>query len=566
MDDAGHMTPDEFRRCGAALIERIARYMEEVERYPVLSRAAPGSVRARLPRTAPERGEPFADVLRDVDQIIMPGLTHWQSPNFFAYFPANASGPSILGDLLSSGLGVQGMLWATSPACTELETHVLDWLVDLLGLPERFRSSTAGGGVIQDSASSSTLTALLAARERASGGAVNEHGAGHRAPRQRLTVYTSRHAHSSIEKAVKIAGLGRDNLRLVDADGRHAMRVDALQAAIAADRDAGAIPAMVCATVGTTSSGAVDPVRAIGALCRREQIWLHVDAAHAGSATICPEHRGLIDGVEHADSYTFNPHKWLLTNFDCSCFWVADRAALIDALSVLPEYLRNRATDSGAVIDYRDWHVPLGRRFRALKLWFVIRHYGAEGARVRTSIAAEWFAAQVEQSDQFDLAAVGRAGVLPPSRGQRVHRSLDEPAQRVGRPLPHPHRARRPVRAPSRIGAPETRRACRGGWDRIVETARALSPCQLRKARRRLYLVMLRFGIATPIFRRKIGSCTPDPWRSRPTAARASSCSAPAGPARRPGSSSGSRTRSTSICSTMPCIWSCSPDHSGCGT
>ena len=408
-------------------------------------------------------------MLRDVDQIIMPGLTHWQSPNFFAYFPANASGPSILGDLLSSGLGVQGMLWATSPACTELETHVLDWLVDLLGLPERFRSSTAGGGVIQDSASSSTLTALLAARERASGGAVNEHGAGHGAPRQRLTVYTSRDAHSSIEKAVKIAGLGRDNLRLVDTDGRHAMRVDALEAALAADRDAGAIPAMVCATVGTTSSGAVDPVRAIGALCRREQVWLHVDAAHAGSATICPEHRRLIDGVEHADSYTFNPHKWLLTNFDCSCFWVADRAALIDALSVLPEYLRNRATDSGAVIDYRDWHVPLGRRFRALKLWFVIRHYGAEGLRahVRTSIAHRRVvrrAGEAERPVRSGRAPIGRAGVLPPSRGRRVHRSLDEPAQRVGRPLPHPHRARRPVRAPSRgRRSRDPQRARRGG-------------------------------------------------------------------------------------------------------
>ena len=232
MDVARHMTPDEFRRSGHAIIERIARYMEEVERYPVLSQAEPGSVRARLPVAAPEQGEPFADVLRDVEEIIVPGLTHWQSPNFYAFFPANASGPSILGDLLSSGFGVQGMLWATSPACTELETHVLDWLVDLLGLPERFRSSTAGGGVIQDSASSSTLTALLAARERASGGAVNEHGAGHGSPRQRLTVYTSRHAHSSIEKAVKIAGLGRDNLRLVEADGRHGIRVDALQAAI----------------------------------------------------------------------------------------------------------------------------------------------------------------------------------------------------------------------------------------------------------------------------------------------------------------------------------------------
>ena len=227
MDEARHMTPDEFRRAGHAVIERIARYMEEVERYPVLSRAAPGSVRAKLPPAAPEHGEPFADVLRDVDEIVLPGLTHWQSPNFSAYFPANASGPSILGDLLSSGLGVQGMLWATSPACTELETHVLDWLVDLLGLPAGFRSDAAGGGVIQDSASSSTLTALIAARERASGGATNREGVGHGeadAPGQRLTVYTSRHAHSSIEKGVRIAGLGRDNLRLVDADGRHAMR------------------------------------------------------------------------------------------------------------------------------------------------------------------------------------------------------------------------------------------------------------------------------------------------------------------------------------------------------
>ena len=481
MKDAGHMTPDEFRRCGAALIERIARYMEEVERYPVLSRAAPGSVRARLPHTAPERGEPFADVLRDVDRIIMPGITHWQSPSFFAYFPANASGPAILGDLLSSGLGVQGMLWATSPACTELETHVLDWLVDLLGLPERFRSSTAGGGVIQDSASSSTLTALLAARERASGGAVNEHGAGHRAPRQRLTVYTSRHAHSSIEKAVKIAGLGRDNLRMVDTDGRHAMRVDALQAAIAADRDAGAIPAMVCATVGTTSSGAVDPVRAIGALCRRERIWLHVDAAHAGSATICPEHRGLIDGLEHADSYTFNPHKWLLTNFDCSCFWVADRAALIDALSVLPEYLRNRATDSGAVIDYRDWHVPLGRRFRALKLWFVIRHYGAEGLRahVRTCIAlAEWFAAQVEQSGEFELAAPLSVGLVcfRHRAGDAFTEALMNRLNESGALyLTHTVLDGRLVLRLA-VGAPATRREhVEAAWDRILETARALS-------------------------------------------------------------------------------------------
>ena len=484
MDQAPHMTPDEFRRCGTALIERIARYMEEVERYPVLSQVEPGSVRARLPHAAPEQGEPFADMLRDIDEIVLPGLTHWQSPNFYAYFPANASGPSILGDLLAAGLGVQGMLWATSPACTELETHVLDWLVDLLGLPEGYRSSTAGGGAIQDSASSSTLTALIAARERASAGAVNEHGVGWGsggAEGPRLTVYTSRHAHSSIEKGVKIAGLGRDSLRLVDADERHAMRVDALAAAIAADRTAGAVPAMVCATVGTTSSGAVDPLRAVGELCRREGVWLHVDAAHAGSATVCPEHRGLIDGLEHADSYTFNPHKWLLTNFDCSCFWVADRAALIQALSVLPEYLRNRATESGAVIDYRDWQIPLGRRFRALKLWFVIRHYGAEGLRahVRHCVAlADRFVAQVGESEDFELAAPVSVGLVcfRHRAGDAFNEDLMNRLNESGALyLTHTRLDDRLVLRLA-VGSPSTRRAhIERAWALIVETAGALS-------------------------------------------------------------------------------------------
>ena len=483
MDDATHMTPNEFRRCGNAIVERIARYMEEVETYPVLSRAEPGSIRAALPPTPPEHGEPFSEVLRDVDEIVLPGITHWQSPNFFAYFPANASGPSILGDFLSSGLGVQGMLWATSPACTELETHVLDWLVHLLGLPEAFRSATAGGGVIQDTASSSTLTALLAARERTSAGATNEHGVGLAAEpaASRLTVYTSAHAHSSIEKGVKIAGLGRRNLRLVDADGRHAMRVDALRAAIAADRAAGATPAMVCATVGTTSSGAVDPVRAIGELCRQEKIWLHVDAAHAGSSTICPEHRHLVDGVELADSYTFNPHKWLLTNFDCSCFWVADRAALTGALSVLPEYLRNRATESGDVIDYRDWHVPLGRRFRALKLWFVIRHYGAAGLRahVRQCVAlAEWLCERVEEHDAFELAAPLSAGLVcfRHRAGDGFNQALMNRLNESGALyLTHTSLAGRFVLRMA-IGAPATRPAhIEAAWSRIVETAERLA-------------------------------------------------------------------------------------------
>ncbi len=484
MDVPKHMTPDEFRRCGNEVIEWIARYMEEVEQYPVLSQAEPGSVRARLPGAAPEQGEPFADVLRDIDEIVVPGLTHWQSPNFYAYFPANASGPSILGDLLAAGLGVQGMIWATSPACTELETQVLDWLVDLLGLPEGYRSSTAGGGVIQDSASSSTVTALIAARERASAGAVNEHGVG-RGPAgaegQRLTVYTSRHAHSSIEKGVKIAGLGRDNLRLIDADERHAMRVKALEAAIAADRAAGAVPAMVCATVGTTSSGAVDPLRAIGEVCRREGIWLHVDAAHAGSATICPEHRGLIDGLEHADSYTFNPHKWLLTNFDCSCFWVADRAALIEALSVLPEYLRNRATESGAVIDYRDWQIPLGRRFRALKLWFVIRHYGAEGLRahVRHCVAlADWFAAQVEAHAAYELAAPVSVGLVcfRHRAGDAFNETLMNRLNESGALYLTHTRLDDWLVLRLAVGSPVTRQEhIERAWARIVETAGTLS-------------------------------------------------------------------------------------------
>ncbi len=398
-----HMTPDEFRRTGRAVVDWIADYYERVESFPVLAQVQPGDIRATLPAAAPEQGDPFDAILADVDKLILPGITHWQSPNFFAFFPANASGPAILGDLLSSGLGVQGMLWATSPACTELETHVMDWLVDMLGLPEKFRSTTAGGGVIQDTASSAVLTALLAARERATGWQCNERGLA-----TRLVAYTSSQAHSSIEKAVKIAGLGRDNLRLVEVDQTFAMRPDALARQIQADRAAGLTPCFVCATVGTTSSNALDPVRAIGEICQAEGVWLHVDAAMSGTAALCPELRWIQDGLELADSYAFNPHKWMFTNFDCDCFFVADRAALIKTLSILPEYLRNKATESGAVFDYRDWHIPLGRRFRALKLWFVIRHYGVEGLRyhVRRHVAlAQQFAAWVQADDHFELAA-----------------------------------------------------------------------------------------------------------------------------------------------------------------
>jgi aromatic-L-amino-acid decarboxylase len=397
-----HMTPEEFRRYGRAVVDWIADYYERVESLPVLSQAKPGQIRALLPAEPPLQGEPFEKILEDMNRVVLPGITHWQSPNFFAFFPANASGPSILGDLLSSGLGVQGMLWSTSPACTEVETHVLDWTADMMGLPEKFKSTGSGGGVIQDSASSASLCALLAARERATKFMSNEKGCD-----GRLVAYSSTQTHSSVEKAVKIAGLGRQNLRLIDVDDKFALRPDLLAEQVQKDRQAGLIPCYVCATIGTTSSNAIDPLPEIGKVCRREGIWLHVDGAMLGTAAVCPEYRFLQDGIEYADSYCFNPHKWMFTNFDCDCFFVADRAALIHTLSVLPEYLRNQATESGAVIDYRDWHIPLGRRFRSLKLWFVIRHYGVEGLRTLIRRHVEWaqkFARWVREDKRFELA------------------------------------------------------------------------------------------------------------------------------------------------------------------
>ena len=398
-----HMTPDEFRRAGYAAVDWVARYMEEIERYPVLSQVEPGEIRSRLPASPPEMGEPFEAVLRDLDEIIMPGITHWQSPSFFAYFSGNASGPSMLGDLVSSGLGVQGMMWATSPACTELESHVLDWLVDMLALPERFKSTTRGGGVIQDTGSSSSLCALLAARERATGFETNRRGID-----RQLVAYASSHAHSSMEKNARIAGIGRENLRLIDADESYAMRPEALARTIDEDLAADRTPFFVTATVGTTSSHAIDPVRAIGEICRRRGLWLHVDAAHIGTAALCPEFRWIHEGLELADSYVFNPHKWMLTNLDCSCFYVADREALIRTFTVMPEYLRTAASESGQVFDYRDWHIPLGRRFRSLKLWFVIRHYGAEGLQryIREHVKlAQEFRSWVEEDDRFEVVA-----------------------------------------------------------------------------------------------------------------------------------------------------------------
>ena len=398
-----HMTPEQFRQYGRAVIDWIADYYEKVESFPVLSQLTPGDIRNSLPEHPPEKGESVTDMLKDVEKLILPGITHWQSPNFFAYFPANASGPAILGDLLSSGLAVQGMIWATSPACTELETLVLDWLVDMLDLPRKFKSDSSGGGVIQDAASSASLCAVLAARERASNFQVNARGSN-----GKLVAYTSTQGHSSIEKAVKIAGIGKDNLHLIEVDKNFAMQPARLEARIEEDLRAGLTPFFVCATVGTTSSHALDPLKEIGEICKRYQLWLHVDAAMAGTAALCPEFRFIHQGLEYADSYCFNPHKWMFTNFDCDCFYVADRNALIKTLSVLPEYLKNKATESGAVIDYRDWHIPMGRRFRSLKLWFVIRHYGIEGLQylVRKHVQmAQNFKQWVEADPRFEIVA-----------------------------------------------------------------------------------------------------------------------------------------------------------------
>jgi aromatic-L-amino-acid/L-tryptophan decarboxylase len=401
------MTPDEFRTYGRQVVDWVADYWERVESLPVGAQVKPGEVAAALPASAPEHGEPFADVLADLDRVILPGVTHWQHPSFFAYFPANASGPAVLGDLLSSGLGVQGMLWATSPAATELETVVMDWLAELLDLPERFR----GHGVIQDTASSAVLCAVLAALHRRSGGSVRADGV-----RDRYAVYLSPETHSAGEKAVRIAGLGDTAIRLLDVDpDALSVTADSLRRAVEADLAAGIVPLLALATVGTTSTTAVDPVRALGQVCREYGVWLHVDAAYAGVATVCPEFRWANDGLELADSYATNPHKWLLTNFDCDAFWVADPDALVGALSVLPEFLRNAATESGAVIDYRDWQVPLGRRFRALKLWAVLRWYGAEGLRehIRTGVGlAQEFAGWVRADPRFEVVAPHPFGLV----------------------------------------------------------------------------------------------------------------------------------------------------------
>lgn len=362
------MQSEEFRKYGHEIVDWIADYMDGAADYPVRAQVLPGEIRAKLPENAPDAGEPFAAMMQDFKDIILPGITHWQHPRFFAYFPANASPPSLLAEMLMGALGVNAMLWETSPAATELEEQMVDWMKNMMQLPASW------SGVIQDTASSATFCAVLAARERATGWQVNETGL--RDARQ-LAFYTSSEAHSSLEKAVKMAGLGRASVRLVPTGKDHAMQPEALAQMIAEDKANGIKPAMVMATVGSTSVGAFDPLQAVGDIARANDVYYHVDAAWAGSAMICPEFRPLMAGVEMADSFVFNPHKWMGVNFDCSLHFVRDKGVLIRTLTILPAYLETREGET--VTDYRDWGIQLGRRIRALKLWFTIRSYGVVG-------------------------------------------------------------------------------------------------------------------------------------------------------------------------------------------
>ncbi len=360
--------PEEFRKYAHQLVDWIADYYQKIEQYPVKSQVKPGEIMRQLPDAAPMQGEPMEKIMEDFQQVIMPGITHWQHPDFYAYFPANASFPSMLGEMLMSALGAQCMIWETSPAAAELEEQVMYWLRDMIGLPGDFT------GVIQDTASTATLCALLTAREKLTHYRVNESGL-QQAPKMR--VYCSTETHSSVEKDVKIMGLGRENLVKIPVDDQQALRADLLEEAINHDLAAGHRPLCVVAALGTTGTLAFDPLVDIARICKEQQVWLHVDAAYAGAAFVLPEYQYLLKGIEAVDSFVFNPHKWLMTNFDCTAYFIKDPDALVNTFSILPEYLKT--STRGKVKDYRDWGIPLGRRFRALKLWFVLRSFGVEG-------------------------------------------------------------------------------------------------------------------------------------------------------------------------------------------
>ncbi|HBH23787.1 MAG TPA: aspartate aminotransferase family protein [Cytophagales bacterium] len=411
------MENNSFRKYAHELVDWIADYYENIEQYPVKSRVEPGWVKQHLPDRSPENGEQFEAIFKDFVSYILPGITHWQNPSFFAYFNANSSFPSLLGEFLTAALGAQCMIWDTSPAAAELEEKVMDWLKEMLKLPNEWH------GVIQDTASTATLCALITAREKKSGFGINEKGY---SSDQRFTIYCSTEAHSSIEKDVKIAGFGRENLRKIPVDDNWGMDPGALEQQIKSDIQNGFRPLCVVAALGTTGVLAFDPMKEIGEICKKHDIWLHVDAAYAGSAAVLPECKWIHDHIEFADSYVFNPHKWMFVNFDCSAYFVKDKEALIRTFEILPEYLKTK--HESRVNNYRDWGIQLGRRFRALKLWFVLRSFGVEGIQRKYRLhleLAKYFEERISNSENFVITAPNKLNLVC-FRANLPDRSLDE--------------------------------------------------------------------------------------------------------------------------------------------
>jgi aromatic-L-amino-acid decarboxylase len=399
MSALGDMDPEAFRREAHRIADWIADYFAAPERYPVLSRVRPGEIRAALPAAAPETGESFDAIFDDFERIVMPGITHWNHPGFFAYFAISGSAPGVLAEFLAAALNVQAMLWRTSPAATELEEVTLNWLRQLVGLPDAFE------GVIYDTASITTLHALAAAREMAVAD-VRTRGLAGRLDLPSFRIYCSEHAHSSVDKAVILLGLGHDSLRRIEVDSEYRLRPEALAAAIEEDTRAGVRPMAAVATVGTTSTTSIDPVGAIAAICDRNRLWLHVDAAYAGVAAMIPSYAWILRDAALADSVVLNPHKWLFTPFDLSVLYCRRMAAVRAAFALTPEYLRT--TEADAVKNLMDTGIQLGRRFRALKLWMVLRHFGAAGIRDRLAEhmrLAQLFASWVDGDDQFERTA-----------------------------------------------------------------------------------------------------------------------------------------------------------------
>ncbi|CAL0309800.1 unnamed protein product [Lupinus luteus] len=476
------MDAEQLREEAHKMVDFIADYYKSIENFPVLSQVQPGYLGKLLPDSAPDHPEPLQHVLSDVQEKILPGVTHWQSPNFFAYFPSNSSIAGFLGEMLSAGLNIVGFSWITSPAATELETIVLDWLAKALNLPDDFYSTGQGGGVIQGTASEAVLVVLVAARDKI----LRRVG---RSALNKLVIYASDQTHSALQKACQIGGLNPELCRLLKTDSstNYALSPNVLSEAISSDIASGLIPFFLCATVGTTSSTALDPLPALGKIAKINNIWFHVDAAYAGSACICPEYRHHIDGVEEADSFNMNAHKWFLTNFDCSLLWVKDRSALIQSLSTNPEFLKNKASQENMVIDYKDWQIPLGRRFRSLKLWMVLRLYGLEGLRshIRNHIdLAAYFEELVSQDARFKIVVPRTFSlvcfrVLPPpnseDHGNKLNHDLLDSVNSTGSVfITHTVLSGEYILRLA-VGAPLTeKRHVKGAWQILQDKATAL--------------------------------------------------------------------------------------------